>query len=368
MSGETLYTIACEMLRKTNPYKIDIEDIFYGKEEKQKKLIDLVSFNLGNSANRHCTPSTDNYYIAYDAIAEALVEYIENLEGHYSFRRKTRTMFAAWLKDIRKAYKLEKEKSKIPEVFLFENGEEVIEMVKALHRPKGVSKAELVERLAIQSRSIQKNLRRLSPDLYEGSKTEMGDEYKPFHIGGQPVTVKIKIIEEKNNSRRYKTPNTLHPIILQENLLEVEILLKSLSLSCDRYNSNISTRIAFDIWSQLSDYAKEKIKKDFAYEDDIHQEFIKCIDEDCPTDYACSFSTQREMIDLIDGTIFDVLSEVEKIPDRTCFLRYKDEDGNRFSLEGVRINRINNQDYIAVDNEGREYLFREEWIGSIIIE
>ncbi len=366
MSGETLYTIACEMLRETNPYKIDIEDICYGRDDKQKKLIDLVSYYLGNGRNRYRNRSEEVYQMAYNAIAAALVDYVENLETHYSIRQERQKTFSNWLMDIQKTYQV-KDVSIPEELTVAEDTG--IAMVKALHSQNGVTKDEIRKALGLTDlRAVQKNLRRLSPDLYGGVKSEMGDEYKPFRVGGQPLSVKIKVIEGANNARHYKTPNTLHPIILQENLLEVEILLKSLSLSWDRYNSNISISIAFDIWSQLSEYAKEKIKKDFEYEDAIHQDFLQIIADDCPEDHICFFKTQREMIDLIDGTIFDVLSEAEKIPDRRCTLRYKDEDGNRFSLEGVRIKRINNLDYIAIDEEGREYLFREEWIGSIILE
>ena len=125
--------------------------------------------------------------------------------------------------------------------------------------------------------------------------------------------------------------------------------------------------MAVDIWSQLSDYAREKIKEDFEYEDDIHKEFINYIDDDTPDDHTCLFRTQREMIDQIDASVFDLLRDVEKVPDRKCTSRYKDENGTRFCLEDVKIERLNHTEYVAISKNGEKHIFREDWVASIVI-
>ena len=366
MNETTIHSIAYEMLQSTSPYQKSIDEFVYENEGQQIKLVDLVDSCLENSRSGYRKLSTKNYAEAYNAIAEAMVLYFEDFGSLYSFRQKTKKKFSEWLKAIQEKYQIGE--FDLPPELVIKNGEEDtgIAMVKALHSRNGLTKEELQDILGAKTtRSIQKNLRKLSPDLYEGD--DMGDEYDSFRIGGQPMTVKVRMREGENNKRYYNTPNTLHPIVLQENLLQVEILLRSLSLSFDRYNSTISYYMALDIWSQLSEYAKEKIKKDFEYEDDIHLEFISYIDDDTPDNHTCLFKTQREMIEQIDASISDILRDAEKVPNRRCAIRYKDEDGNRFYLEDVKIERLNHYEYVATDNEGKKHIFREEWVGNIIL-
>lgn len=364
MSETTIYSIAYEMLQSTNPYKKSIEDFAYTSEKKQVRLVDLVDARLENSRAGYRNLSTKNYAEAYNAIAEAMVLYFEEFGASYSFKLKTKKKFCKWLETIQKKYQLGK--IDIPSDLKIKNDEEDfgIALVKALHPRKGITKEKLQEKLHTKDpRSIQKNLRRLSPDLYEG--TEMGEGYAPLCVGGQPMSVKVKVEKREKNKRYYYTPNTLHPIVLQENLLQVEILLRSLSLSFDQYNSTISYYMAIDIWSQLSDYAREKIIKDFEYEEDIHKEFINYISDDTPDDHTCSFKSQREMID--DISISDILRDVEKVPDRKCTIRYKHKNGTRFCLEDVKIERLNHMEYVAISKDGDKHIFQEDWVGNIVI-
>ena len=74
------------------------------------------------------------------------------------------------------------------------------------------------------------------------------------------------------------------------------------------------------------------------------------------------------MISEIDATNSDILRDAEKVGTRKCTLRFEDEQGKRFSLEGVKIKRLNHDDYVAIDKDGKEYIFKEDWIGSIRIE
>lgn len=366
MNETTIYSIAYEMLQSTNPYPKSIEDFVYENDEQQVKLVDLLDSCLEDSRACYRNLSNKNYIEAYNAIAEAMVLYFEEFGSTYSFRQKTKKKFSKWLENIQKKYCIDK--IALPSELQIKYGEEHIgiAMVKALHTRNGITKEKLRDDLGAKTtRSIQKNLRKLSPELYEGDC--MGDEYDSFRIGGQPLTVKIKMHEGDNNVRYYNTPNTLHPLVLQENLLQVENLLRSLSLSNDSYNSTISYQIALDIWSQLSDYAKDKIKEDFGYEEDIHQDFIKYVDDDTPDNHACMFKSQREMIEQIDASVFDILQDAEKVPNRRYAIRYKDEKGKRFYLEEVKIERLNHFEYVAIDRDGNEHVFREKWVGSIAI-
>lgn len=364
MNETTIYSIAYEMLQSTNPYRKNIEDFVYKNEGQQVRLIDLTYSYLENSRSGYRNLSTKNYIEAYHAIANAMVRYLENFHSTYSYKQHTKSKFCKWLESIQEKY--ETGKIDLPLELNVEEEDFGIALVKALHLREGITKEGLQEKLDnCDLRTIQKNLRRLSPQLYEGP--EAGEKYSPLRIGGQPITVKINMKKGENQKRYYNTPNTLHPIVLQENLLQVEILLRSLSLSFDKYNSTISYYIALDIWSQLSDYAKDKIKSDFEYEEDIHLNFIRYVDEDTPDNHTCLYKTQREMIEEIDPSVYDILRDVEKVPNRRCAIRYKNEIGNCFYLEDVKIKRLNQFEYAAIDKNGDKHIFQEDWVGSITI-
>ena len=74
------------------------------------------------------------------------------------------------------------------------------------------------------------------------------------------------------------------------------------------------------------------------------------------------------MIDQIDATNADILRDAEKSSERTYSIRYRDDTGTSKNLFGVKIKRYNQFDYIAVDKEGNEYLFKEDWLQSIRVE
>ena len=58
---------------------------------------------------------------------------------------------------------------------------------------------------------------------------------------------------------------------------------------------------------------------------------------------------QREMIEEIDPSVYDILHDVEKVPNRRCVVRYKNELGSCFYLENVKIERLNQFEYAAID-------------------
>ena len=150
--------------------------------------------------------------------------------------------------------------------------------------------------------------------------------------------------------------------------MQIEILLKSLCLSYYQYNSNISTLIAVDIWSQLSDYAKDTIINHFECENEELLAFVQSINDDCPDDHICNYQTQREMMENADATTSDILCDAVKLSHRRYSLKYKKYDGIIIHLQHVKIEKRNATEFVAVDENGNEYCFREEWINSIIKE
>ena len=183
-------------------------------------------------------------------------------------------------------------------------------MLKELHARDGLTRDELSDRLGINPRAVQKDLRKLDKNLYRGDKPVGEGEYVPFYIGGQEVSVKIDEIlsdDKGDKKKRFRTLNTVHPIVLQENLMEAGILLQSLSRNYFASGSQISRRIALNIWYQLSDYAQDRLKKYIAVDDPELKDLIAEFEDDTPDQrMAEGFNSEREMLSLIEHEGYDL--------------------------------------------------------------
>ena len=95
-------------------------------------------------------------------------------------------------------------------------------------------------------------------------------EDEPWTLGGQRVSTDVKI--RKDGRKRYTyTPDTLHPIVMQLNITQAAYLLKSLGIAYDShcYGNELSADLAYGIWSQLSPYAKKRIREAYVSEDRV---------------------------------------------------------------------------------------------------
>lgn len=171
----------------------------------------------------------------------------------------------------------------------------VIALTKELQSRKGRTVHEMATALTLERRAIQKDLKKLD----QGNPAEAGKQ-PPFYIGGQPVNLEITAIPpEKGKAIRYRTVNTMHPLVLLENQMQVGVLLQSLAHSYEDYESDVSVSIGLDIWCQLSDYAKERVKIYFAENDAALSEFIAKLESAKPDSKQVKFQTERSMFDSI---------------------------------------------------------------------
>ena len=84
----------------------------------------------------------------------------------------------------------------------------------------------------ITERAIQKDFVKITPSLYAGE----GVPDVPFRLGGQPLLAEIELVD-KNETRakfkRFRTLNSVHPLVLQENIMQLvsnrEIICYSLN-------------------------------------------------------------------------------------------------------------------------------------------
>ncbi|MBO4972709.1 MAG: hypothetical protein J6D45_07825 [Clostridia bacterium] len=369
MGKITLYSIACEMLRQTNPYKKDVSKISYQNDGEAISLLDIVKQKLSSYRGGARNYSKNNLRVAYDAISEAMEDYLYGFHSSFCFKQNVKKKFHFWLKAIQQHYRLESTETPFEIDLQSYEQDTCIAMLKALHSRDGVSEYDFPD---IKPRSVRQNLRKLSPGLYKGEKENIQEqpEYVPFRIGGQQVTVDIRI-KKRNNDRKqyYYTPNTVHPIVLQENLMQVGALLKAL---CNSYynpqrESWLGLLIAIDIWSQLSDYAKEKMKNVYAIGDQDFCEFIEILDDGCPDNYASTYHTEREMAEAEGLSKEDKLLYLAKAPERTATIVATTQDNRVIYIKGATVKDYGDNAVSVHDSDNIERILTIANIRDIVL-
>lgn len=318
MKNRTLYDLAKEMLENTNPFEKPVDELYFETRNadggyRSDSLCGFLRKRLKMKRQSTDARFADryNYPPCIEEIAGAMTKYLDSFPAPFSYKQHLRMKFHEWITDIQNQYNY-----KLGEAYLVDlkapSGEKdtAVAMLKELHAREGVTREDLSERLGINPRAVQKDLRKLDKDLYRGDKPVGEGEYVPFYIGGQEVSVHIDEIssnEKGDRKKRFRTLNTVHPIVLQENLMEVGVLLKALSNKYFASESQISRRIALNIWYQLSDYAKDRIKKFIAEDDPDLKDLIAELEDDTPDQrMVTGFNTEREMLNLIEEEGYDL--------------------------------------------------------------
>lgn len=105
---------------------------------------------------------------------------------------------------------------------------------------------DLEDELWINKRTIEEDLGR----LYRNSKD-------PIQICGRPFFIP----DSTRKGDRYESASTVHPLFLTENLTQVIVMLKGLRQMAENplYKEYAEVSAA-EIWEQLSDYAKKRIR------------------------------------------------------------------------------------------------------------
>lgn len=179
--------------------------------------------------------------------------------------------------------------------------ERLMYTAKFFHDPEK-TKSELSDTLLISNDRITKDIKKL--------RDEDGD---PLQICGRKFTIP----EIDDSKERISFSSTAHPLFLTQNLAQVLIMLKGLkAMSENRQYANYAITAASDIWEQLSDYAKKRIRIVLSdlLPDDLtwYESLEKKHDNYFMSEYECSVNN-------------DVIVDTFK-NDKTCFVEAKDGD------------------------------------------
>ena len=364
MTDQPLYTHACEMLETTNVFSKPADALNYkGPRGDTVSLLSLVRDDPKINSRRMSSDlrrgGYKNNLACFEAICGAMASYAGSYPAPPSFKGWMREKFMRWLYAIQSEYGIRDADVSIPDALFPAEGERdtAVTLLKSLQERGGLTKGELRDELGIGTRGVLKALCKLDPTLGKTDRQNTGSEEKrPFYIGGHPVQAKIRAIKKRGKREHlYMTVNTVHPLILQENLMQAGTLLLALARNWRYYENNLSLYIGLDIWLQLTAYAKERICEVFPSAEPAFLEFIRELDNMTPDDQALqAFQTEREIADNenYNLTFPDRLIYLSKARTRSCRTISIDTGDGEITLEDVRIEPVTDSDgkagYLAV--------------------
>ena len=297
---------ALQILQQTYPFddRETLDQYINGRYwNDQKTLIRMIEFEFGSCANEIATGEVDSSFV--ENIAYGMNYYIRGYQAIPAFKQKIWNQFYEWLLCIGKKYNISKIED-IADTVLEKPVDEdlAVAVVKALH--VGASKTEMADMYCVSEKTIQNTLHLLDPTLdQDAGSGKMKEKRKTPRFGGQLLQVDIKSenVEElkADNSkkvgkkyRKYSTEETLHPVALQMNVTQVGIFLKGMQLAFDTEVSYHSLNMAINVWSQLSEYCKSRLKEWYHPEDIDFHGFLQTVEE---AENAKPFITEVEMFD-----------------------------------------------------------------------
>ena len=215
------------VLRKTIPKKEEFNRYWNGSGDRPVCLKTRISPTI--AGYRDALAGFEDYIMSY-AASPAYKE------------RVVRPFIIEWIKRIADYFGEQVTES---EDFFphFIRTDKTVELLKLLQAREGISKSKLQEELGVGYKTVQNDLRALSPSL--------GKVDQELKIGGHVIRVDIKEKRLSDNSKEYHSPNTVNPLILFPNVMMTGKLLQSLAQDTE---SDVAQYIGADIWIQLTEY------------------------------------------------------------------------------------------------------------------
>ena len=364
-----MFAIASEMLHQTNVFPKVISELKYTSplQEEDITLLGCVEAETKKHDHRFRGKSEQNLQTAYGCIASAMVVYLESYPAVFSFKQQTKERFLLWLKRIRQAYAIA-DVTDPAELTSTKERDTGIAMLKLLHARSGVTYEEIEHSFGgnIGRRAIQKDFIKISPSLYTGE----GEPDVPFRLGGQPLLAKIELVdpeETRAEHKRFRTLNSVHPLVLQENIMQLATLLTALSHQYYDRADDASRIIAVDIWSQMSEYARAKIIDYYAFDDVVLDDFIFEINNPCPDDHACVYHTERELLQEIEMSVDQALPYLMKVSGRAGIVKLI--SGGSIVAQQILSSTLNDgtRAYCVIDKEGNSTILTREQIEDVIV-
>lgn len=229
---------------------------------------------------------------AWSSILSAMDYYICDYPGTTVDKQKVWNIFRQWLHNIAFDMRInvgwEEVDELLPPVL---QKDHVIGLIKDLHYASlGPTKDELARKYHVSDRTIKDTINKLN-------RRKDGE----LRIAGQKVDFqmveKYEYDEREHVTRRhFSAKNTVNPVFLQLNIAQVHSLLNGLKLSYFVEGRNLSVSSAVEIWSQLSDYTKDRIRLVYCEEDAEFSEFIQIVEDEIASTTLHTYKSERDQI------------------------------------------------------------------------
>lgn len=298
------------MIKKTMevmsmPQSDIMEFILYGDADGHTPLIKRIEDNCRFSFGR----GVPNTIELYGMVIDSAIDYMSDVRGPASYRKRYYAPLYRWCGAFAEALGVPESENRLGELRNPMTIDTAVDLVKALHDREGKTKADLQSDLGLKAekkgRSILNNLNRLT-----------GKQEPPLRLAGQEICVRVveQTVRNPDNDGRRKlfyTPNTMHPIVFQLNLMQVATLLQALQYSCFIEDNALPLDLAVDVWCQLSEYAKERIQEVFCPHDPNFEDFLAVV-SDAIEGHSHRFMEESAMLDRTDLNPKERLYLVEK--------------------------------------------------------
>lgn len=259
----------------------------------------------------------------------------ESVKSYSSDKDKLIEAYKKYIDFINKETGWDIEINDYPPIPIYDSFERRMFILKYLQSPesKKIGNDSVVQRLSeilwVSERTLERDISKLR------------DADSPLKILGK----KFVVPETKRFRGLFEMSSTVHPFLLTCNLTQVITILKGLKKMSEIPGFEIyAMTSAIDIWNQLSDYAKNRIK--YVCENLIAEDiqWYKSLDEDnefmFKTEYQCRSSYGA-------GIVLDCLKN-----GKSCKVEYIVDDKSEF-IEVSKVNRydVNNRKLIVLEDE-----------------
>ncbi len=185
----------------------------------------------------------------------------------------------------------------------------------------------------------------VSDRTIESDLAKLRGQDDPLQICGRMFKIDNNDVDRNKGSMRFKS--TIHPFFLTCNLTQVVAMLKGLDSLSEKPEWRGYTKILSEqIWEQLSEYGKERIKTVLT---ELMPEERGLIDRLEKNESERSFYSESECSRIGQNAIFESLKGAGP-----CIVEYKTEDGTEF-LENVMVVQMKDNSFIVeIDGDRRE--------------
>lgn len=280
-----------EVLEKTG-HLSNGEYYLFLDDSNERKGPSLLEYVMAETGGKESIEASE----VFESILSAMSYFMDDYSAPNIYRQKLWNRFLGWLRNIALELKIEFDEDMIcqimPRPFV---GDKTIEIIKDLHySPQGLSKAQIADKYRISERTVKELLNRLDKNV-KGSE---------LYIAGQRVGINIKhkdvcdIYNEQGSSRYrfFSAASTVNPIFLQMNIAQVHSLINGLKCSYYHEERDMSIASAVEIWSQLSDYTRNRIRLVYAQNDNELAQFLDIVEDELDSFHLHTYVSERDIL------------------------------------------------------------------------